>query len=561
MLEHLVRTRRFAGRLTKTRRASTVFLCLALSSGCATRQGSEPSPRVDAADIRATIRFLADDLLEGRGPGTRGDVLARRYIATEMESVGLQPGMPDGSWEQPVPLVGVTTAAPKHWEFHRNATRLQLAQGDDFVASSSRLSPSIAIRDAELVFVGYGIEAPEFQWDDFKGTDVRGKILVFLNNDPDWDPELFAGTRRLYYGRWTYKFEVAARHGAAGAILIHTTESASYPWQTVQTSWSGENSRLPQSTAPEIDLQAWITEDAAARLLRFAGRDLDELRRAARGRDFKPVALSTRTSLTLGNRFRHYQTANVIGRLPASSARQRDEAVIYTAHHDHLGSHDDHGAQTIFNGAVDNAAGVAQLLAIARAFREAPPSPRSVYFIALAAEEQGLLGSAYFAAHPLVTPKNMVANINIDGGNIWGKTRDVAVTGLGKSTIDRWTTAAAARQGRVLVGEAFPERGSFYRSDQFNFAKIGVPVLYAHGGTDYIGRPPEWGRQQEDAWNETHYHQPSDDFDPSWNLDGMIEDVELLYDVGQRLASDNELPTWTPGDEFERARAISQGTP
>ena len=522
-----------------------------------------PVPAPNAAEQRITakvlagpIRFLADDALEGRGPGTRGDQLARLYIASMMESLGLRPGGPDGGWEQPFELLGITGTAPARWTFASGRERLDLVNQHDFVAVSGVQTARAVVESAEVVFVGYGIQAPEYGWDDFKEADLRGKVLLMLNNDPDWDPDLFAGKRRLYYGRWTYKYESAARQGAAGAIIVHTTESAGYPWQTVQTSWSGENSRLPSDHGPELQVQGWVTEEAARRLVALSGHDLPALVASARQRAFVPVPLGVTTSIRLENRLRRYQTANVLGVLPGRDPLLREQCVVYTAHHDHLGAKKGKdGAVAIYNGAVDNASGVAQLLAVARAFQALPEPPRrSVLFLAVAAEEQGLLGSAYYAAHPTVAPGRMVANLNFDGANIWGRTRDVPAVGFGKSTLDQVAAAAAARQGRTLVDEQFPERGSFYRSDQFNFAKLGIPALYLAVGSDFIGRPKGWGREQVEAWIERHYHQPSDDLDAGWNFDAMVEDARLGFAIGWTVAESATMPAWRPGDEFEPAR-------
>ena len=411
---------------TARRTRALLLIVLATLTGCAARVRQPPdagraeaaSATINSATLAAPIRFLADDLFEGRGPGTRGDALARAYVATEMEEIGLQPGAADGSWEQPVELIGLTAEIPASWDFRRAGQRLRLER-NDFVATAAVADERVRIENAEVVFVGYGIEAPEYQWDDFKGADVRGKVLLMLNDDPDWDPALFAGKRRLYYGRWTYKYESAARHGAVGAIIIHTPQSAAYPWQTVQTSWSGENSRLPQRAPSALQIQAWVTEPAAEHLAALAGRSLASLVSAARSRAFTPVPLDVRTSLTVRSAMRPYATANVIGVLPGTDPALRDQAVIYTAHHDHLGTKiDANGQPAIYNGALDNAAGVAQLLAIARAFVAAPPPRRSVIFLAVAAEEQGLLGSEYYVKHPTVPPARMVAAINFDGGNI-----------------------------------------------------------------------------------------------------------------------------------------------
>jgi Zn-dependent M28 family amino/carboxypeptidase len=535
--------------------------------GCATQAARKHAPAdPDVARAAATItgpalagpiRFLADDALEGRGPGTRGDLLARLYVATTLESVGLEPGFPDGSFEQPVALLGVTSKLPAAWTFRRGAARIALHPGSDFVAASGVATARAAIDDAELVFAGYGIEAPEYAWDDFKGADLRGKVLLLLNNDPDWDPQLFAGERRLYYGRWTYKFESAARHGAVGAIVLHTTKSAGYPWQTVQSSFSGESSRLAEAPAGRgLQVEAWLAEDAARRVVALSGQDLDHLVAGARERSFRPVPLGVTTSLALTNELRTYSSANVAAVLPGSDPALREQIVVYSAHHDHLGVKTNAaGVAEIYNGALDNASGIAQLLAIARAFATLGERPRrSILFLAVAAEEQGLLGSEYFVKHAPAGVEHLVADLNIDGGNVFGRTRDVGMVGDGKSTLDAVVAAAAAEQGRTVTGDAFPDRGLFYRSDQFSFARAGVPSLHLEQGTDFPGRPPGWGRAQVEAWEEQHYHQPSDDYDPTWDLSGMVDDARLLFRIGLLVADGARPPEWLPGDEFAALR-------
>jgi Zn-dependent M28 family amino/carboxypeptidase len=515
--------------------------------------------------LEAPIRFLSDDLLEGRGPATRGDALARRYLAAELQSLGYLPGAPGGKWEQPVDVVGVTAQLPAQWTFKgRGKTRgkeVSLKLSDDFIAGSGVQSDSAGFSNAGLVFVGYGIEAPEYQWDDFKGVDVRGKILVMLNNDPDWDPKLFAGKSRLYYGRWTYKYEQAARHGAAGVIIVHTTPSAGYPWQVVQSSWGGEQFELPAEGEPRIQLKGWATEDAVRRLLQAAGQDLDKLTKAAKSRTFKPVPLALETSLQFTNKVSRVQTGNVAGLLPGSDPKLKDEVVIYSAHHDHFGiGEPDETGDRIYNGAEDNGAGCAQVLAIARAFAALPERPRrSVLILFVAAEEQGLLGSKYYSLHPTFAPGKIAANINYDGGNYQGRTKDIIYIGYGKSSLDGIAQALVARQGRVVVPDQFPDRGFFYRSDQFNFAKIGVPAMYFNAGTDFIGKPEGWGRKAKEEWEEHVYHQPSDEIDDTWVFDGMIEDATLGFLSGWVVAQADAMPTWNPGDEFEAARRKALG--
>jgi Zn-dependent M28 family amino/carboxypeptidase len=512
---------------------------------------------ITAAGLRAHTSFLADDLLEGRGPASRGDRLGRLYVSSTLESLGFEPGGENGSWEQAFDLVGVTSEAPANWSFSAGGGRdVALAWWDDYIAASGVQQETSTVADAEVVFVGYGIQAPEYQWDDFKGMDLRGKVLLMLNNDPDWDPALFAGRTRLYYGRWTYKYESAARQGAAAAIIVHTPESAGYRWQVVQTSWSGQQFELPAEGEPRLQVAAWTTEDAARRLAAAAGQDLDRLVTAARASDFRPVPLGVRTSLTLRNRIERTQSANVLGLLRGSDPERRDEVVVYTAHHDHLGVGKPNAqGDSIYNGALDNACGIAQFLEIAKAFAALPQRPRrSVLFAAVAAEEQGLLGSEYFARHPTFPPGKIAANLNYDSGNIWGRTEDLTFIGLGKSSLDEVVRRFAAAQQREVLPDQFPDKGFFYRSDQFNLAKIGVPAIYLDNGTRFRGRPADWGKQQIEAWEAAHYHQPSDELRPDWNFDGMIEDSRLGFFCGLAVASADALPAWNPGDEFEAAR-------
>jgi Zn-dependent M28 family amino/carboxypeptidase len=508
------------------------------------------------AALAAPIRFLSSDLLEGRGPGTRGDELARLYLQTQLEGMGYQPAFADGAWQQPFDIVGIRAQMPKSWSFQGKAERVDLGWRSDYIAASGLQSESVAVEDAELVFVGYGIQAPEFNWDDFKGVNLTGKILVMMNNDPDWDPNLFAGKRRLYYGRWDYKYESAARQGAVGAIIIHTTPSAGYPWQVVQSSWGGEQFQLPAGSEARLRVKAWATEDAVRRLVKASGYDLDQLLAAARSRDFKPVPLGIRTSLTFTNKLTHVQTANVGGLLPGSDAKLAAQVVVLSAHHDHFGiGEPDASGDRIYHGAVDNASGCAQVLAVARAFAVLPQRPRrSVLALFVAGEERGLLGSTYYAQHPSFPAGRIAADINIDGGNIFGRTRDATSIALGKSSLDEIAARVAGSQGRVVKPDQFPDRGYYYRSDQFSFAKIGVPALFFDAGTDFVGRPPEWGRQQIEEWELKKYHQPSDRLDGSWNFDGMIDDARLAMLSAWLIAQADGMPTWKPGDEFEAAR-------
>jgi Zn-dependent M28 family amino/carboxypeptidase len=503
------------------------------------------------------IRFLSDDLLEGRGPASSGDRLAQAYIAAQFEAEGLKPFGPNGSWLQEFDLVGVVTGAPPSIQFENGSKRLSLKYSDDYIGVTGVQSRESSVRDAEVVFVGYGIVAPEYGWDDYKDADVRGKVLLMMNNDPASDPALFAGKTRLYYGRWTYKYEMAAARGAAGAIIIHTTESAGYPWQVVQTSWSGEQFEVPAEGGPTTTFKGWATEDASKKLAALSGKDLDSLRAAAERKDFRPVPFGTTLSIEMANTIRHVKTANVLGMLAGSDSALSKQVVIYMAHHDHLGTKEGvkPGEDAIYNGALDNASGVAGILTIARAFNALPVKPkRSILFAAVAAEEQGLLGSKYFAAHPPIEPGRIAAVINIDGISIWGPARDLTFIGKGKSSLDATIDAIARMQGRIVKGDQFPDRGYFYRSDQFNLAKIGVPAAYFEAGLEIIGKPEGWGKEQHDKYESTDYHQPSDEIHPDWDLRGAVQDLQLDFLLGFEVARSPQMPKWNAGDEFEAAR-------
>jgi Zn-dependent M28 family amino/carboxypeptidase len=536
----------------------SIPLALAVSVALA----ASPPPRTDPAAerqitadlIRAHVRFLASDLLEGRAPATRGDALAESYIATELESLGLKPAGTDGYF-QPFEIVGVEGHAAQV-RFGRGEQSLSLRHLDEVVAVAGDDAPHTALDGAELVFVGYGIQAPEYAWDDFKGQDLKGKVLLMLNNDPEDDPALFAGRTRLYYGRLDYKYESAARVGAAGAIILHTQHSAGYPWQVVQSSWTGTQYSLP-TTDRRVPLRGWITEEACRRVMGLSDKDLDALVRAANRRDFRPVPLGVSVDTAFDNRVERTRTANVLALLPGSDRRLSSEVVLYTAHHDHLGMRTDArpGEDAIYNGAEDNASGVALMLSVARAYSALPRAPRrSILFAAVAAEEQGLLGSEYLARHPPVPVGRIAVDINIDGANVFGRTRDVTVIGLGKTDLDPTLAALARKQGRVLQGDQLPDRGYFYRSDQFSFAKVGVPAAYFESGLDYRGRPGGWGREKREAWEETRYHQPSDELTPDWDLSGAVEDARLQFGLGYSTAMADRMPAWTRGDEFEAIR-------
>lgn len=513
--------------------------------------------KISEAALRAVTAELASDAYEGRDPGSAGDVRARAWLERRARALGLAPGAADGSYQQRFEMVGVTPSLPATWMF-RAATgggSLAVRPLDDFVATSARQSERAVVANSDVVFVGYGIVAPEFSWNDYK-ADVRGRTVLILNNDPDWDPALFAGKRRLYYGRWDYKYEEAARQGAAAAIVVHTDDSAGYPWQVVRTSWNGERFELPAGDEPRLEVRAWLTEARTRELAALGGHDLARLVEAAKSRDFSPIALGVATSLELPTRLRRIETANVLALLPGRDARLRDELVVISAHHDHLGVGEaDATGDTIYNGAVDNASGVATVVSIAEAFAALPrPARRSVLFAFVAAEEQGLLGSLYYSQNPTAPPGKLAANLNFDGAQILGRTSDVEIIGRGKSTLEDLLGLAAAGQERSIVDEAFPDKGFYYRSDQLNFARIGVPALYFKAGVEVRGKPAGFGREQRERWTRERYHQPSDEIDASWDLSGAVEDARLGFRVGAAAAEADAMPTWRAGDEFEAKR-------
>ena len=535
---------------------ATLIGTAALGAGQITPAEKKAAGTITPDVLRAHIRFLASDLLEGRFPATRGDQLAEEYVASQLEALGVKPGGPNGSWFQSFSVVGLN-GHPDTMTISKGAEKLELKTLQDFIASAGKQNPESRLENAEIVFVGYGIVAPEYQWDDYKGADLKGKVLLMMNNDPDWDPNLFAGKTRLWYGRWDYKYESAAKTGAAGAIIIHTTPSAGYPWQVVQTSWSGEQFSLPYEGGPRLEVRGWATEDASKRIAAMAGKDLAALIESAKNRNFRPVPLGVTASTAFHNEVSKKQTENVIGVLKGSDPKLSQQVVIYTAHHDHLGVKKGvkQGDDSIYNGAVDNASGVSGLLAIARAYAALPKPPRrTIMFAAVAAEEQGLLGSEYLAKHPPVPPGAFAADINMDSLNIWGRTKDVSFIGLGKSSLDTYVKELAAMQGRVVKPDEMPDRGFFYRSDQFNLAKIGVPAAYFHSGLEFIGKPEGWGKKTREEWEATNYHQPSDELKDSWTFDGMVEDVQLYFYLGEKVAQADKMPEWNKGDEFEQAR-------
>lgn len=523
--------------------------------------------QIDKDRLLANIRILASDEFEGRAPASKGEELTTAFLEAQFKQLGLKPGNPDGTYFQKVPMMGITADPGAQLVLVPPAAgdKVTLQYGDDFMAWTKREQAEVSI-DSDLVFVGYGVVAPEFQWDDYKGLDVKGKVLVMLINDPPvpdpndpskLDEKVFKGRAMTYYGRWTYKFEMAARKGAAGCLIIHETGPAGYPWGVVRTSNTGEQFDLvrPGRGMSRSAVEGWITYEKAQALFAMAGKDLDSLKKAAVGRDFRPVPLGAKASLTLHNRIRTIESRNAIARLEGHDPKLRNEYVVYMAHWDHFGTGPEVNGQKIYHGAVDNASGVAGLLEIARAFARVQPQPRrSILFLSVTAEEQGLLGSKYYAEHPLYPLEKTLAVINMDGLNVLGKTKDLIVVGLGMSTLDRYVKAVAAEQGRIVKPDAEPEKGFYYRSDHFNFAQQGVPALDPGSGVDFIGRPEAWGLEMRNKYTTEDYHKPSDTVKPDWDLSGAVEDLQLLGEVGYRIAKANQYPTWLPGTEFKAKR-------
>jgi Zn-dependent M28 family amino/carboxypeptidase len=505
--------------------------------------------------LYAHTAFLADDLLEGRGPGSRGDLLTQKYIAAQFERLGLQPGGDNGTWLQKFPIVGKNVTSKSNLTVTSAGQQQTFKFYDEFVPFSGLDKENIDV-SGEMVFVGYGIVAPEYNWDDFKGMDLKGKVLFGFVNDPPAtvdEPGLFGGKALTYYGRWTYKYEEAERQGAVGAILIHTTDMAGYPYQVVQTSWTGEQFELPRPSdaLPPVPLQAWVTDEVAARILSAAGQDLEQLLSAAARRDFQPVKLGLTASTSMTQTVRTIDTANVVG------VELKNEYVVYTSHHDHLGKGEGEG-DVISNGASDNAIGIAALLGIAEAMAALPGgSKRSQIFAAVAAEEQGLLGSEHYANNPTVSAADTAANINMDGLNTWGPTRDIVLIGSGKSEMDEVAALVAERNNLELLPDQFPEKGFFYRSDQFNLAKVGVPALYFDAGLDVVGKPEGYGKQKFEEYTANDYHQPSDEIKPDWDWSGAEQMARYLFEVGWVTANWEREFHWHPTAEFRAAREES----
>lgn len=550
--------------------APTTFLLAGLTIGA----GGEPSAVEKAIEgirpgaILDHIKVLSSDDFEGRGPGTPGEQKTIDYLTDQLRKMGLKPGNPDGTYVQNVPLVGFRATHVEGTILTRGGP-LVLKFPEDFVAVSRREANRVEVNGSDLVFVGHGVVAPEYDWDDYKGLDVRGKTLLMLVNDPPvpdpkdpsrLDDSVFKGRAMTYYGRWTYKYEIASEKGAAAVLLIHQTGPAGYPFEVVRGSWSRENFDIPQAPAPgegngRVAVEAWITEQKARSILRASGQNLDDLMKAAARRDFRPVPLdeTARFEMTLTHRV--VQSKNVLGRVEGSDPSRKDEVVVYTAHWDHLGRDPERSGDQIFNGAADNASGVAAVLEIAHAFTRIKPAPkRSLLFLFVTAEEQGLLGAKYYASHPLYPLEKTVADINLDVINLWGPTREILSIGMGQTDLDDRLVAIAGRRGRTVSPDASPEKGYYYRSDHFEFAKVGVPAMDPKGGRNYVGKSADFGQKKQDDYTANDYHKPTDEVKPDWDLSGAAEDLKLLVELGYQVAEEPALPAWKPGSEFQARR-------
>jgi Zn-dependent M28 family amino/carboxypeptidase len=525
--------------------------------------GAQPSsrPRITTAEIDGHLRFLSSDLLEGRAPATRGGRLAAEYIASQLLAAGVEPGV-NGSYYQSVPIDIVTAEPGSIRASASGRSTAALRYPDDVVIWAGSATPASAAR-AEVVFVGYGVVAPEYRWDDFKGVDVRGKILLVLVNDPPapaGEPALFGGKAMTYYGRWTYKFEEAERRGAAGMLIVHTAERAGYPWHTVVGSWAKEQRMLPRDPKlPDpLAVRGWITDESAAALVRPAGLDLAALRAQAGTREFRPVPTGVTLDLRFRNRVQHLRSENVVGVVRGRDPALGKEYVALSAHWDHHGIGPAVNGDSIYNGANDNASGVADLLAIARAAAASSRAKRSLLFTFVTAEESGLLGSAYFAENPTVPAAQIVANLNIDGGNLLGRTRDLNVLGETKSSLGPQLAAMVRGEGLRLSADLHPEAGEFYRSDHFSFAKAGIPAVSIGAGTDVVGRPAGWGAQQEDDYIAHRYHQPSDEYRPDFDLTGAVQLSDIVLRFALQLANAAGVPAWNRDAEFRAVRPATQ---
>jgi len=529
------------------------------SSGCFKKeQNLEPAMNsITTEELANNVKILSSDEFEGRFPASPGEEKTVNFLKKEFIRVGMKPGNGD-SFFQEVPMVEITADPSARLKIHSRNRTDSFTYGDEFMAWTVNATSKESIKNSEMVFVGYGIIAPEYDWNDYEGLDVLGKTVIILINDPGFatkDPDLFNGRAMTYYGRWTYKYEEAIRQGASSALIIHETEPAAYPWSVVKNSWGGTNLRLDSENnipSPCV-IQGWISLETAQKVFQRAGLKYEEMKSSALKKDFKPVELGLMASLKFLNTIRRTRSRNVIGVLPGSGSP--DEYIIYMAHWDHFGIDPDLEGDQIYNGALDNATGTSALIELGEAFKKLRRRPsRSVVFLAVTGEEQGLLGSYYYATHPIYPPTKTLAAINMDALNIYGKMRDITVIGYGNSDLDDYVEKAAAEQGRRVRPDPTPEKGSFYRSDHFSFARVGIPALYTSSGIDHIVHGEKWTLEKKGKYTMEHYHKPSDEFDPNWDLSGAIDDLRLLFKIGCRLCQTKVYPNWKEGTEFKALR-------
>ena len=525
---------------------------------------AEALAAIDSGTLMSYVRVLAADSLMGRAPGTPGEDKTIAYLTEQFKALGLQPGNTDGTYIQKVPLVGITVTNSPTLTFNKGGTTESLKWRDDYVAWTKHVATSASLDKSPLVFVGYGVEAPEFKWDDYKGQNLAGMTLVMLVNDPPLaDTSKFGGPRMTYYGRWTYKFEQGAKHHAAGVLIVHETGPAGYPFAVVQGNASEKfDLATPDSNRSRSSVEGWISLDKAKALFAMAGQNFDSLKAKAATPEFQPVPLGVTASVRLRNNLRTVNSRNVVARVVGSDTAHRDEYVIYDAHWDHFGIGAPVNGDSIYNGAADNATGTAGLLTLAKAYAamKTPPK-RSILFLSVTAEEQGLLGSQYYATNPIYPLNKTLAVINMDVLNTAGPTKDLTVIGLGASDLDDYATAAAAEQGRKLRPDAEPEKGFYYRSDHFNFAKEGVPAFDPEAGVDFVGKPEGYGMQKRNEYTESRYHKPQDEILPDWDMSGAVEDLKLFLTMGYRIAEAQKFPEWKPGNEFRAIREKQMQAP
>ena len=544
----------------------SLLLSLSVSLSVVTVSAADPVPKITAASLQARTAMLASDEFEGRAPASAGEEKTVAYLEREFRALGLKPGNPDGTYIQKVPMVGITSKTKS--TFTAGGSEVSFTPITEYTASSRRLKPQIEVKDTDIVFVGYGMVAPEYGWDDYKGLDVRGKTVLMLVNDAPvvdpatgkLDPAIFKGNAMTYYGRWSYKYEIASAKGAAACLIIHETGPAGYPFAVLGGGWGTESFDLisPDKNEGRVAIEGWVTHTALERLLTAAGApNYPALKAAAVKRDFKPIPLAAQASFSVANTTREVASKNVIAKLDGADPLLRDDYIVYTAHWDHLGRNAKLTGDQIFNGAADNAIGTAVLLEIAQGFASLPAAARpqrSLLFLAVTAEEKGLLGARYYATHPLYPLKKTLANINIDGAQTKGVSRDIEVIGYGNSTLDDLAASILQKTNRILVPDTEPQKGYFYRSDHFEFAKEGVPAFYTHSGKDIIGPTAGYGKKRSDDYTSEDYHKVSDEIKPWWDFEGTATDTRLFFELGREVANTSKWPEWKPGTEFKAKR-------